>query len=79
MNQSSCESCGMPIESGRYCDYCTDAEGHLQDFETRFAAMVEWRQRRQPDAARAALEADTLALMATMPAWRTHPKVIGHA
>src|SRR5215831_19629880 len=21
---SSCESCGMPIESGRYCGYCTD-------------------------------------------------------
>ena len=33
---SSCESCGMPIESGRYCDYCTDESGALQSFEERF-------------------------------------------
>ena len=35
---SSCESCGMPIESGRYCGYCTDDSGALQSFEERFAA-----------------------------------------
>ena len=27
---SSCDSCGMPIESGRYCGYCTDDSGTLQ-------------------------------------------------
>jgi hypothetical protein len=26
----ACESCGMPIETGRYCDYCTDENGSLQ-------------------------------------------------
>jgi hypothetical protein len=25
---AGCHSCGIPIESGRYCSYCTDAEGH---------------------------------------------------
>ena len=72
---SNCESCGMPIESGHYCQYCTDAEGNLQDFETRFTTMVEWQARRNPDASRAQLEADTRAYMATMPAWRNHPKL----
>ncbi len=44
----SCESCGMPIETGHYCQYCTDADGNLQDFDTRFAAMVGWQRRRAP-------------------------------
>lgn len=71
---STCESCGMPIESGHYCEYCTDADGHLQDFETRFATMVDWQARRNPEASREQLEADTRAYLATMPAWRDHPE-----
>ena len=77
MNQTErqCESCGMPIESGQYCQYCTDDEGNLQDFDTRFAAMVAWQQRRSPDASREAVEAQTRSYMSTMPAWRQHPKL----
>ena len=75
-NQNNCESCGMPIESGRYCPYCTDADGNLQDFDTRFATMVDWQARRNPDASRVQLEADTRAYLATMPAWRNHPKLV---
>ena len=75
-NQNNCESCGMPIESGHYCQYCTDADGNLQDFETRFATMVDWQARRNPDASREQLEADTRAYLATMPAWRNHPKLV---
>ena len=26
---AACESCGMPIETGRYCSYCTDETGAL--------------------------------------------------
>lgn len=37
---SSCDSCGMPIESGRYCSYCTGDSGTLQLFEERFARMA---------------------------------------
>ena len=77
MSQQSCESCGMPIDSGRYCAHCTDGEGNLQDFDARFAAMVSWQRRRDPSASPEQAEADTLAYLATMPAWRDHPRVSG--
>lgn len=70
-----CESCGMPIETGRYCRYCADETGVLQPFEERFERMVTWQARRSPDSTRAELEASTLAYLATMPAWRDHPRV----
>jgi hypothetical protein len=72
----SCESCGMPIETGRYCPHCVDDAGALQAFEQRLERMVAWEARRQPGATRAELEAATLAYMATMPAWRDHPRVV---
>ena len=71
----SCESCGMPIETGRYCAYCTDENGELQSFDERFARMVGWQERRHPEQSREEVEASTLAYMATMPAWRDHPRV----
>lgn len=33
----------MPIESGRYCGYCTDDTGALQSFEEGFTRMAAWR------------------------------------
>ena len=72
-----CESCGMPIEAGRYCEHCTDERGELQPFEERFEKMLAWQAERSPYATRAELEAATLAHMATMPAWWDHPKVRG--
>ena len=75
MTTTPCESCGMPIESGRYCTYCTDADGVLQPFEERFERMVGWQARRHPEQAREQLESATLEYMATMPAWREHPRV----
>jgi hypothetical protein len=75
MSTSTCESCGMPIESGPYCAHCTDADGQLQSFDERFERMVGWQARRKPDAPREQLESETLAYMATMPAWRDHPRV----
>ncbi|HXR23427.1 MAG TPA: hypothetical protein VN786_12795 [Acidimicrobiales bacterium] len=71
----TCESCGMPIETGRYCSYCTDGTGALQSFDERFERMVAWQARSQPEASRADLEASTLGYMSTMPAWRDHPRV----
>jgi hypothetical protein len=70
----TCESCGMPIESGRYCEYCTDAEGNLQSFEERFERMTGWQARRHPEQSRAEVEEATLAYMASLPAWRDHPE-----
>jgi hypothetical protein len=65
----------MPLESGRYCQYCVDEKGELQPFEQRFERMVAWQARRSPEKNREALEAETLAYMAKMPAWKDHPKV----
>ncbi|MBK6954065.1 MAG: hypothetical protein IPH27_00770 [Actinomycetales bacterium] len=74
---TTCESCGMPIESGRYCQHCVDETGALQDFDIRFERMVGWQARRDPGASREALERATLDYLATMPAWRDHPRVVG--
>lgn len=76
MTEMHCESCGMPVESGRYCAHCTDADGNLQAFEERFERMVSWQARREPDASREQLEAETLDHMATLPAWKDHPRVV---
>lgn len=75
MSTTKCESCGMPIETGRYCQYCVDESGALQSFDERFGRMVAWEQRKRPDATRADVEGATLAYMSTLPAWRDHPRV----
>jgi hypothetical protein len=77
MSNHTCESCGMPIEAGPYCRYCVDEKGQLQPFEERFERMVQWQKKREPEASRFDLEKKTLAYMATMPAWRDHPRVKG--
>ena len=79
MSEHSCESCGMPVESGRYCTYCTDADGNLQGFDERFERMVAWQARREPGASRERLEAETLDHMATLPAWKNHPRVVSRS
>jgi len=65
----------MPIETGQYCQYCVNEQGELQPFEERFERMVSWQARRSPEKTRETLEAETLAFMAKMPAWKDHPKV----
>ncbi len=77
MSTKNCESCGMAIETGPYCQYCLGSDGKLQPFEERFERMVQWQLRKQPAGGRAQAEKDTLAYMATMPAWREHPRVRG--
>ncbi len=54
MTTTSCESCGMPIETGRYCAHCTAQDGGLQPFEERFEKMVAFQARREPEASREA-------------------------
>ncbi len=69
-----CQSCGMAIEDGTYCQHCIDENGNLQDFETRFERMVQWQLRR--GSSRDDAERETIAFMANMPAWATHPEVV---
>ncbi|MGJ8527778.1 hypothetical protein [Maritalea sp.] len=68
-----CQSCGMPMETGIYCQHCVDEDGQLQDFDTRFERMVGWQVNK--GSPRAQAEAETLEYMATMPAWADHPRV----
>ena len=70
-----CDSCSMPIETGRYCAHCTNDKGELQPFDERFERMVAWQARRTPQATRTELERATLAFMAKMPAWKDHPRI----
>ncbi len=70
-----CQSCGMTIDDGSYCEHCTDESGSLQSFDERFERMVQWMQRQEQAASREDAEKKTLDYMATMPAWRNHPKV----
>lgn len=72
----NCESCGMPIEAGVYCQYCVDEGGKLQEFEERLSRMVQWMLRQKKAGSRAEAEEQALAYMATMPAWRGHAKVV---
>jgi hypothetical protein len=65
----------MPIEAGTYCQYCVDEAGRLQPFEERFERMIQWLVRREPGIERKIAEERTLAYMATMPAWKNHPRV----
>jgi Putative zinc ribbon domain len=74
-SQNPCESCGMPIESGRYCEHCADTDGNLQPFEERFERMVSWMSGRDPQASREDVEAQTRAYLATMPAWKDDPRI----
>lgn len=70
-----CESCGMPITGGKYCQYCVDSKGNLQPFEERFERMVQWVLANEPSTPRTEAEIRTRAKMKTMPAWQDHPKL----
>jgi len=79
MTSSGCRSYGMPIDDGIYCEHCTDEDGNLQVFDERFTRMVQWTMRRDGATSREEAERKTFASMATMPAWRDHPKVVAAA
>jgi hypothetical protein len=67
----------MPIDTGRYCSHCTTESGALQSFEDRFEKMIGWQMRQKPGLTRPEAEAQTLAFMARLPAWKNHPRVRG--
>jgi len=74
-NKVSCESCGMPIQGGKYCQYCVDEKGNLQSFETRFEKMVQWVLSKEPTTPRAEAEKRTRARMQTLLAWKDDPRL----
>jgi hypothetical protein len=76
MHSHSCGSCGMPIETGTYCQHCVDDRGNLQAFDERFERMVQWQMQNKPTLPRAQAESETLSYMSTMPAWKDHTRVV---
>jgi hypothetical protein len=69
----------MPIETGRYCSHCTDQTCQLLSFEERFERMTAWQARRNPGTPRAEIDARPWQYMATVPAWRDHPRATSGA
>jgi len=66
----------MPIESGDYCQYCTDDEGNLLGFDETFERFVQFALGRSTELDRATAEGNTLTFMGGMPAWREHPGLV---
>lgn len=64
-----CDSCSMPIESGTLCQYCADEAGELHPFEETFERFIQWARRQEPGLTREEAEAKTEQFMAGMPAW----------
>jgi type II secretory pathway component PulM len=70
----ACQSCGMNIETGQYCQHCTDENGQLQAFDVRFSKMVKWMLRQNQGLSRSSAESQVRRHMAEMPAWRDRPE-----
>ncbi len=71
----NCQSCGMPVEAGPYCQYCADESGRLHAFDESVARMSQFMKRQTPGISDAKAEEMTLEYMSTMPAWRDHPRL----
>ncbi|MBN2718556.1 MAG: hypothetical protein JXX14_22115 [Deltaproteobacteria bacterium] len=74
-SQSHCHSCGMPVESGPYCQHCTDDTGALQSFEERVSRMGQFMKRQSPGLSDVDARAKSIEYMASMPAWQDHPEI----
>jgi len=74
-DQKACESCSMTIDSGTYCEHCSDERGALQPFEERLERFMSWTLREEPDLDPAVARRKTIEFMATMPAWKDRPEV----
>lgn len=75
MSQSNCQSCGMPIEHGPYCQYCADDHGRLHGFQETVRRMSAFWQSRDGSLTSERAEQQTLEHMAQMPAWKDHPEL----
>ena len=65
-----CLSCSMPIEGdGKYCEYCTDAEGNLKPRAEVQQGIAYWLQTLTPEDARANYLERAGFFIKAMPAW----------
>lgn len=75
MSYANCQSCGMPLESGTYCQHCQDASGNLQSFDERIHRMSQFIRSQDQSLSDADARAKAKAHMAQMPAWKDHPGI----
>ncbi len=75
-DKTPCQSCGLPIESGPYCTYCTDDDGQLFTFTETFERMVQFTMRNQGETDREVAARQTLDHMSRMPSWKEHPELL---
>ncbi|MBL4784649.1 MAG: hypothetical protein JKY49_04390 [Cohaesibacteraceae bacterium] len=71
----NCDSCGMSIEAGPYCQHCADETGVLKDFEEMFERFVQWTLSQGEAVNRTDAEGKTKTYMKSMPAWQGHPSL----
>ncbi len=71
----NCQSCGMPVEAGPYCQYCADENGNLHSFEETVTRRSQFMKKQRPGINDEEAEEMTLGYMVTMPAWRDHPQL----
>ena len=76
MSETACQSCTMPIESGPYCEHCTDDNGALHPFEETFERFAQWTRHREPGISDDDLRRKVLSFMASTAAWSDHPEVV---
>lgn len=77
-SETLCQSCTMTIESGEYCQYCTDDTGQLKDFDEMVERMSQYTRRQNPELSREDAKEQTLVFMKERPAWRDHPRLKDH-
>lgn len=71
-----CQSCGMKINIGKYCQYCVNEKGELQTFDERLEKMITWCREEDPNIPYDSAKLRTLEYMRTMPAWKNHPRIL---
>lgn len=74
--EASCKSCSMTIESGDYCEHCSDDSGKLIAFGECLERFQQWTRRQEPDLSADDSRRKTLDFMSTMPAWKSHPDLL---
>jgi len=71
----NCESCGMSIDDGTYCQYCVNEKGELKAFDELFERMVQWTVKEEKNISHEDAKIKTRAYMRAMPAWKNHPSL----
>jgi hypothetical protein len=65
-----CESCGMPVKTGKYCEHCVDENGNLETLEVRLGKMAKAFKSQIPELTEEEALEEATEYMREMPAWK---------